>query len=239
MAVYWLICESEVDGIWAMQQGWLVDPGLRRKGLSAKRYEAALCPTILSQLTTETSTVRQSISIYRANDLHPAPHLCHCFYTTEVASVRKMAWGSGKSPASLTSELLKASRLGNIQGGLPPILKAAPAIAIVAGVVVSKATGANTNFMEERMLGATDGVIALAEPEGSIRREAHGAQVASAAYSRAGVSMMCARCQGLGLRSEVVGGYETWRATPMMNGMKCMAVPRDYGTSGTAGDWPA
>lgn len=142
-----------------------------------------------------------------------------------------MAWDNNKASASLTRELLRASRLGNVQGGLPPILKVAPAIAIAAGSVISKATGSHVNLVEESMLGSTDGVIALEGPQGSARMGGKGPQAADRQLARDGVSMMCARCQGVGFEREAMNGYETWKAMSSMNIVKGATIQRRDRTS--------
>lgn len=93
-----------------------------------------------------------------------------------------------KVAPTLTSELLKAARLGNIQNGLPPILKAAPTVAILAGSIVAHATG-GPNLAEERLLGATEGVISLGEPV-KVMGLRSGARVGGSE----GVRRMCLSC---------------------------------------------
>ncbi|KAK0384554.1 hypothetical protein NLU13_8640 [Sarocladium strictum] len=101
---------------------------------------------------------------------------------------------TNKLRPSLTSGLLKTARLRTMQNGLPPILKAAPAVALVAGSVVASATGGR-NVAEERMLGLTEGVILLGGPTGVSlvvggRRRVMGSQ---------GARALCVRCGGVDL----------------------------------------
>lgn len=103
------------------------------------------------------------------------------------------------SKKSLASELLKTARLGNIQSGLPPILKAAPAIALFGGALVAKATG-RANVVEERMLGSAEGVISLGDP--GMARSQEGNARFCGEVRREGVMRMCVRCGGLGLSIE-------------------------------------
>ena len=60
-----------------------------------------------------------------------------------------------KTPTSLKSEVAKLAKLTNIQNGLPPTLRAVPALAIFAGEIISKAVG-GANVVEERMLGVDE-----------------------------------------------------------------------------------
>lgn len=62
--------------------------------------------------------------------------------------------------ASLTAEIAKAAKLGSVQAALPPLLRGAPTIAIIAGATIAKVTG-GSNLMEERLLGSREGVITL------------------------------------------------------------------------------
>ena len=66
--------------------------------------------------------------------------------------------------AALKKELLKASRLGNIQAGLPPAIRFAPALVIATATAASRLTGGSN--LAERLLGYEE-PIRLAAPEDS------------------------------------------------------------------------
>ncbi|KAJ3537887.1 hypothetical protein NM208_g6143 [Fusarium decemcellulare] len=88
-------------------------------------------------------------------------------------------------PSSLfKNEVSKLAKLSNVQGGLPPIMRGLPVLAIMAGEVVAKATDGR-NVIEERILGA-DEVVALASPKQVTKP--------SVEWMRPGVRMMCQKC---------------------------------------------
>ncbi|CAJ0538960.1 Ff.00g068120.m01.CDS01 [Fusarium sp. VM40] len=93
---------------------------------------------------------------------------------------------SNKSSQSLRTEVSKLARLSNIQGGLPPLMRGLPVLAIMAGGALAKATDGQT-MVEERMLGA-DEVFELQSPQittqVSVVKE----------IGRPGVNMMCRAC---------------------------------------------
>ena len=103
----------------------------------------------------------------------------------------------GKTPQSLKTELSKLAKLSNIQGGLPPILRGAPVLAILAGGAIAKFTkGRNT--LEERLLGP-DETFFLPESD---RKPPMVTTVKEKEEFRQGVMMMCARCGQRKTRSD-------------------------------------
>lgn len=93
-------------------------------------------------------------------------------------------FSSGKSP-SLQTELSKLAKLSNVQGGLPPLMRGLPVLAILAGEVVAKATNGQ-NIIEERIIGA-DQAFALQAPGSQTPTTRH-------VWVRPGVEMMCQTC---------------------------------------------
>lgn len=93
----------------------------------------------------------------------------------------------GNKSTSLKSEVSKSAKLSNIQGGLPPLMRGLPVLAILAGEAVAKATEGR-NVVEERMLGADD-AIQLAAP-----RQQSNDTTTRINKTRPGVSMMCHVC---------------------------------------------
>lgn len=93
----------------------------------------------------------------------------------------------GYNSTSLASEVSKSAKLRNIQGGLPPVLRLLPVVAIMAGEAVAEATDGR-NAIEERMFGA-DEVTHLAAP-----RQQSPETTTSMDMARPGVSMMCHVC---------------------------------------------
>jgi len=91
-----------------------------------------------------------------------------------------------KNSVYLKSEISKLAKLGNIQGGIPPVMRGLPVLAIMAGEAVAQATHGR-NFIEERMLGADEAILLGAPPKQlplTTRGDA----------ARPGVRMMCQRC---------------------------------------------
>lgn len=103
-------------------------------------------------------------------------------------------FSSGKSP-SLQTELSKLAKLSNVQGGLPPLMRGLPALAILAGEVVAKATNGQ-NIIEERIIGA-DEVFTLQAPGPQTPTTRH-------VWVRPGVEMMCQTCG-----QDATGRYHT------------------------------
>jgi hypothetical protein len=96
----------------------------------------------------------------------------------------------GKPPQSLKGELSKIARLSNVQGGLPPIMRGLPVLAILAGEVVSKATNGH-NVVERRVLGV-DETFLLGVP---ITEASATATEMKREGPRGGVKAMCRRCR--------------------------------------------
>ncbi|KAK5988402.1 ADP-sugar diphosphatase [Cladobotryum mycophilum] len=117
-----------------------------------------------------------------------------------------------KLPPSLRSELSKLAGLGNIQSGLPPILRAAPVIAIRAGEVLSRATNGR-NIIEDRILGF-DEAFMLAAP-GPTRQEDITTVDREVVGMRAGIEMMCGRCnKDLHNTADTTISKHTWDNMP-------------------------
>lgn len=93
---------------------------------------------------------------------------------------------SNKSSQALRTEVSKLARLSNIQGGLPPLMRGLPVLAIMAGEAIAKTTN-TTNMIEERILGA-DEVFILQSPQESTR------STAMNDIGRPGVNLMCQTC---------------------------------------------
>jgi hypothetical protein len=93
---------------------------------------------------------------------------------------------SSNKSQSLRTEVSKLAKLSNIQGGLPPLMRGLPVLAIMAGEAIAKATDSQ-NMIEERMLGV-DEVFVLQSPQVttqvSVVKE----------IGRPGVNMMCRAC---------------------------------------------
>jgi hypothetical protein len=69
------------------------------------------------------------------------------------------------SSQTLKAQLRLVAKLGNVQSGLPPILRPLPAIAILTGTAISKLTGGD-NVIENRILGPDeDETMQLAAPK--------------------------------------------------------------------------
>lgn len=91
---------------------------------------------------------------------------------------------SSNKSHSLQTELSKLAKLSNVQGGLPPLIRGLPVLAILAGEVVAKATNGQ-NIIEERMLGGDEAVVL----------QAPGPQTPTTHVGmRPGVEMMCQTC---------------------------------------------
>ncbi|GAW19525.1 hypothetical protein ANO14919_090130 [Xylariales sp. No.14919] len=90
---------------------------------------------------------------------------------------------------SLKTELSKLAKRGNIQAGLPFIMRGLPVAAILAGEAIAEVSG-GSNRIEERMLGPDETFVLNMpgqNPSTSI--------VQSKRDSRQeGVTMMCVRC---------------------------------------------
>ena len=86
---------------------------------------------------------------------------------------------------SLKSDVSRLAKLGNVQGGLPPLMRGLPVLAILAGEVVAQATDTR-NVIEERILGADETI--LLDPPQDASTQVSGEQI------RPGVQMMCLRC---------------------------------------------
>lgn len=91
------------------------------------------------------------------------------------------------SNSCLKTEVSKLAKLSNVQGGLPPLMRGLPVLAILAGEAVAKATDGR-NPIEERMLG-TDEVVSLQGPTQMLN-------TANKEWTRPGVREMCQRCEG-------------------------------------------
>ncbi|KAJ4122713.1 hypothetical protein NW768_010153 [Fusarium equiseti] len=95
---------------------------------------------------------------------------------------------SNKTSQALKAEVSKLARLSNVQGGLPPLMRGLPVIALMAGEAISKATNGQ-NLIEERILGTDEAVVLQAPPTATITTG-----VAAGELGRPGVSMMCQTC---------------------------------------------
>jgi hypothetical protein len=96
---------------------------------------------------------------------------------------------SNRSAVDLRNELSKIAKISNIQAGLPILIRSLPVVAIMAGGVLSKATG-SPNLVEERMLGI-DETFLLNTPS---RSPSVRITEQTRDYVREGVMMMCVRC---------------------------------------------
>ncbi|KND89185.1 hypothetical protein TOPH_06145 [Tolypocladium ophioglossoides CBS 100239] len=94
-----------------------------------------------------------------------------------------------KTPTSLKTELSRLAKLSIIQIGLPPLLRSAPVLAILAGEVIARATNGR-NSIEERILGP-DETFLLKEPS---RQTPLTTTVRETEGFRQGVGMMCRTC---------------------------------------------
>lgn len=103
------------------------------------------------------------------------------------------------SSSCLKTEVAKLAKLSNIQGGLPPLMRGLPVLAILAGEAVAKATDSR-NLIEERMLGAND-VVSLQGPQtlSTTNKE----------WTRPGVKEMCQRCES-GIKQMPRGFHALW-----------------------------
>jgi hypothetical protein len=90
---------------------------------------------------------------------------------------------SNKSSQALRTEVSKLARLSNIQGGLPPLMRGLPVLAIMTGEAIAKTTN-TANMIEERMLGANE-VFILQSPQEPTRRSVLNN------IGRPGVKLMC------------------------------------------------
>jgi len=95
---------------------------------------------------------------------------------------------SNKTSQALKAEVSKLARLSNVQGGLPPLMRGLPVIALMAGEAISKATNGQ-NLVEERLLGADEAVVLQAPPATNAATI-----VAVEGPGRPGVSTMCQTC---------------------------------------------
>ncbi|CAG7555900.1 unnamed protein product [Fusarium equiseti] len=95
---------------------------------------------------------------------------------------------SNKTTQALKAEVSKLARLSNVQGGLPPLMRGLPVIALMAGEAISRATNGQ-NLVEERLLGADEAVV-LQAPSTAIAATT----VSVEGPGRPGVSMMCQTC---------------------------------------------
>ncbi|KAI0522077.1 hypothetical protein F5B22DRAFT_592720 [Xylaria bambusicola] len=100
-----------------------------------------------------------------------------------------MAKPVDRTRMALKTELTKLAKLSNIEAGLPLIIRGLPAIAIVAGAAIARASG-DTNHIEERLLGP-DETILLNMPSQSLS-ESH--TIKNRQCIHLGVMMMCYRC---------------------------------------------
>ncbi|KAH6874686.1 hypothetical protein B0T10DRAFT_498311 [Thelonectria olida] len=94
---------------------------------------------------------------------------------------------SNKTSSSLKTEVSKLAKLSNIQGGLPPIMRSLPVLAILAGEAISKATDGR-NAIEERMLGADEAIFLQSPPTQPLD------MAKSSDGARLGPRMMCQTC---------------------------------------------
>ena len=109
-----------------------------------------------------------------------------------------------KRPSSLKSEVSKLAKLSNLQGGLPPLMRGLPVLAILAGGVISKATN-GSNIIEYQMLGADETVL-LSSPITEVSATTAGK---IKEWTRDGVKMMCSRC-GKREMEDVASSQNRW-----------------------------
>lgn len=94
-----------------------------------------------------------------------------------------------KKSTSLKAEISKAAKLSNIQGGLPPIMRGLPVMAVLAGEAIAKATDGR-NIIEERILGADEAVfLSSPPPQSSVS-----VPPVNHSWARPGVQLMCQSC---------------------------------------------
>ncbi|EWG40958.1 hypothetical protein FVEG_15199 [Fusarium verticillioides 7600] len=117
---------------------------------------------------------------------------------------------SNKSSRALRTEVSKLARLSNIQGGLPPLMRGLPVLAIMAGEAIAKTTN-TTNMIEERMLGA-DEVFILKSPQESTR------STVLKDIGRPGVKLMCQTCGQKLDKIERVGVFDILRGHGSLKG---------------------
>lgn len=91
------------------------------------------------------------------------------------------------SNSCLKTEVAKLAKLSNVQGGLPPLMRGLPVLAILAGEAVAKATDSR-NLIEERILGANE-VVSLQGPTQTL-------STTNKEWTRPGGKEMCQRCGG-------------------------------------------
>lgn len=91
---------------------------------------------------------------------------------------------NSKNSASLKTEVSKLARLSNVQGGLPPIMRGLPALAILAGEAAARTTGGNK--VEELILGTGESILLGDAPKQP--------PMWSGDAARPGVKMMCRIC---------------------------------------------
>jgi hypothetical protein len=89
---------------------------------------------------------------------------------------------------SLGTEISRLARLGNLQSGVPPVLRVLPVIAIAAGEAASRITG-HSNKIEEHLIGP-DGTTILLQGPGSTKKLLPTWHV----HGRSGVMTMCLTC---------------------------------------------
>ncbi|CVK92199.1 uncharacterized protein FMAN_07145 [Fusarium mangiferae] len=127
---------------------------------------------------------------------------------------------SNKSSQALRTEVSKLARLSNIQGGLPPLMRGLPVLAIMAGEAIAK-TANTTNMIEERMLGA-DEVFILQSPQKSTgNKDVKG-------YGRPGVSLMCQTCGQKTDKIQRLGVFDISRAHSSVKGYHQIFGNEDY-----------
>lgn len=101
---------------------------------------------------------------------------------------------NSKNSTTLKTEVSKLAKLSNVQGGLPPIMRGLPVLAILAGEAAAKATGSNK--VEELMLGADEAIL-LGDPP----KKAPASTMTNADVARPGVKMMCQICAESGTKN--------------------------------------
>lgn len=109
---------------------------------------------------------------------------------------------------SLRTEASKMAKLGNLQAGIPPVLRVLPVIAIAAGEAVSRVTN-QSNKVEDMLLGQDEAFL-LQPPSNTNMpsRITHG-------QSRYGIAM-CGICDSTGRMSLAMPGDN--RDVPRDNG---------------------
>lgn len=89
-----------------------------------------------------------------------------------------------KKSEILKTEVSKLARLSNVQGGLPPIMRGLPVLAILVGEAAAKTTGKNN--VEELILGTDESILLGDAPKQP--------PMWSGDAARPGVKMMCRTC---------------------------------------------